>query len=252
MFKAVKVKDMIKVTFDYDPELVNKVRGIQGRKYDMSTKAWSVPENAINELRMIFGDFELEEQEESINRNCFSEELNEITNESIRKFAKWCLEQLPDYFYEVAASSTGKYHPKYSLGKGGLVRHTKAAYKIANELLENHTIQNFNEVEKDIIRISILLHDGLKHGIKYNRYVIATHPLEVVNYIENKMKENNKNFIDDFTWNEIASCIRSHMGEWNTDYKTKQEILPKPKSDMQKFVHLCDYLASRKCIEVLL
>jgi hypothetical protein len=40
------------------------------------------------------------------------------------------------------------------------------------------------------------------------------------------------------------------MGEWNTDYKTKQEIMPKPQTDMEMFVHECDYLASRKNIIV--
>ena len=40
------------------------------------------------------------------------------------------------------------------------------------------------------------------------------------------------------------------MGEWNTDYKTKEEVLPLPESEMQKFTHLCDYLASRKMLEV--
>ena len=41
---------------------------------------------------------------------------------------------LPEYFFEVAASSTGKYHPVYALGVGGLVRHTIAAVEIANEM----------------------------------------------------------------------------------------------------------------------
>ena len=36
------------------------------------------------------------------------------------------------------------------------------------------------------------------------------------------------------------------MGQWNTDYRTKKEILPKPKTAAQKFVHQADYLASRK------
>ena len=55
--------------------------------------------------------------------------------------------------------------------------------------------------------------------------------------------------MEDDCWYQIAECIKSHMGEWNTDYKTKEEVLPKPESVMQSFVHLCDYLASRKCLE---
>ena len=48
---------------------------------------------------------------------------------------------------------------------------------------------------------------------------------------------------------DIANCIHSHMGKWNTDYRTKREILPKPKTVVEKFVHTCDYLASRKYLE---
>ena len=42
----------------------------------------------------------------------------------------------------------------------------------------------------------------------------------------------------------IAELVESHMGEWN------YSVLPKPKTDLQKFVHECDYLASRKFLEV--
>ena len=54
----------------------------------------------------------------------------------------YLIDSLPDYFFEVAAASTGKYHPKYAQGEGGLVRHTKAAVKIAYELLADPAIGN--------------------------------------------------------------------------------------------------------------
>ena len=39
------------------------------------------------------------------------------------------------------------------------------------------------------------------------------------------------------------------MGPWNTDY-SGTEILPKPHSKCQNFVHMCDYLASRKYLDM--
>ena len=39
------------------------------------------------------------------------------------------------------------------------------------------------------------------------------------------------------------------MGYWTTDYDGN-EVLEKPKTKYQNFVHMCDYLASRKCILV--
>ncbi|WP_299054338.1 hypothetical protein [uncultured Eubacterium sp.] len=40
------------------------------------------------------------------------------------------------------------------------------------------------------------------------------------------------------------------MGEWNTD-KRSSVVLPKPSDKYGELLHLCDYLASRKDIEVL-
>ena len=72
---------------------------------------------------------------------------------------------LPDYFYEIPASSTGKYHPDFSLGEGGLVRHVKVAVRLAKELLDNPCIgDKYTNNEKDIMIFTLILHDGLKSG----------------------------------------------------------------------------------------
>ena len=47
----------------------------------------------------------------------------------------------------------------------------------------------------------------------------------------------------------ISSLIASHMGPWNTN-PYSDIILPKPKNKYQKFVHMCDYLASRRYLDV--
>ena len=72
----------------------------------------------------------------SIKTETFEQELSLIQDAERRLFVSRCLENVADYFFEVPASSTGKYHPEYSLGRGGLVRHTKAAVKIANNMLQ--------------------------------------------------------------------------------------------------------------------
>ena len=65
----------------------------------------------------------------------FAAELTLITDPGIRAFTEKCIEELPDYFFRVPASSTGKYHPRISLGEGGLLRHTQMAVQIAADLL---------------------------------------------------------------------------------------------------------------------
>lgn len=177
----------------------------------------------------------------------FKEELSWIQNDEIRKFTEKAISLLPDYFFEVAASSTGKYHPKYALENGGLIRHTKAAVAIAKDLLTLEMYGKYSQEEKDIMLAALILHDGMKHGESKSIYTIAEHPTIVVEWIINNGELNN--ILSQKNLNLLTGCIASHMGEFNTDYKTKKEILPKPKTAMQKMVHMCDYLASRKYLE---
>ena len=173
----------------------------------------------------------------------FKKELSLIKDNSIRKFVEDFLNQVPEYFFNVAASSTGKYHPDYALGEGGLIRHTKAATRIAYEMCRLDMFK-YDDIEKDLILASLILHDTYKHGKEYQTYTITKHPLvastEIINF-ESDIKKEYKDI--------ISSNISTHMGQWNMDYKTKEVVLPLPKTKMQNFVHICDYLASRKCLE---
>ena len=177
-----------------------------------------------------------------------NKEINYVKDSSRKGDLKTLIELLPEYFFEVPASSTGKYHPAFSLGDGGLVRHTKVAVRIAVELLNNNSVgMKFNEKGRDLIIMALILHDGVKSGMEKSKYTKADHPLLVSKLImENKDKLSMD--IDDIR--KMCSMIESHMGEWNTDPYTKEEILPIPRTAEQRFVHMCDYLASRKFLDV--
>ena len=73
----------------------------------------------------------------------FKEELQTIRNDNVREYTQRVLERVNDKFFHAPASSSGKYHPKYTLGDGGLYRHTCAAIKIANSLLETARLTLF-------------------------------------------------------------------------------------------------------------
>ena len=180
--------------------------------------------------------------------DCFKKELSYIKNVSYLEDFKKLIELLPDYFFEVAASSTGKYHPAFSLGEGGLLRHTKVAVRIAYELLSNPCIgDKYTSREKDLMLIALTIHDGVKHGIPKETYTRADHPLLVSKLIKEN-REQLQMSEEDISF--ICSVIETHMGPWNTHPYTKEEILPVPKSKYQNFVHMCDYLASRKFLDV--
>lgn len=175
----------------------------------------------------------------------FQIELSYIKEDRIKTAAKILIEQLPDYFFEVPASSTGKYHPSYTLGTGGLVRHTKAAVRIAYELLNDPVIGNkYTTTEKDLMLLGLIIHDGLKSGKEKSQYTKVEHPLLVVNMIKDNK---NQLHLTEEELNLLCSVIASHMGPWNTDF-SGNEVLPVPKTKYENFVHMCDYLASRKCI----
>lgn len=180
-------------------------------------------------------------------KDVFKKEYTYIANDRYRENAEKLVELLPDYFFKVAASSTGKYHPLFSLGDGGLVRHTKAAIRIAKELLDNNSIgHKFTSDEKDLLIISIMVHDGLKHGRTEEKYVRFDHPILIGEYIkENKDKLTLTDDEIDF----IVKVTASHMGEWNTN-SYSNVVLPLPKDKFQRFVHMCDFLSSRKFLDV--
>lgn len=184
---------------------------------------------------------------ETIIQNKFETELSYIKNERIRKSGKILVDLLPDYFFKIPASSTGKYHPKYTTGEYGLYKHVKAAVRIAKELLVLEMYQKiFNETEIDLIYLAIILHDGLKKGIKEEKYTRFDHPILMADYIMD-----NKDKID-LTDNELeilTDAIKTHMGQWIYDFKG-DKVLDKPTNKVQKFVHLCDFLASRKILNV--
>ena len=49
---------------------------------------------------------------------------------------------------------------------------------------------------------------------------------------------------------KVCTMIESHMGEWTYDNYQKKEVLPKPRTAEQRFVHMCDFLASRKFLDI--
>lgn len=177
----------------------------------------------------------------------FKKELSYIKNEKYVECAKNMIELLPDYFFSIPASSTGKYHPGFAQGDGGLVRHTKVAVRMCYELANNNSIgHSFKSDEKDLMLIALIMHDGVKSGIPKEKYTRVDHPLLAAKLIrDNKDKIGLSDDEIDF----VCSVIETHMGEWNTDFNGN-EVLPVPKNKYQRFVHMCDFLASKKFIEV--
>lgn len=188
----------------------------------------------------------------------FTNELKTFKNEDIREFVEVLIDNAPDYFFHVGASSTGKYHPKYALGDRGLVRHTKSVLRFYNHMMSiEQNYNTFTEREIDLGRVACIVHDILKSGNtehyseKSNNgentvFTVFNHPLLSAKYIMSYKDQ----YLSEEELKFIALAVGSHMGQWNTNKHEPNVVLPKPKTEMQKLVHLADYLASRKDIDV--
>lgn len=167
----------------------------------------------------------------------FVNELGDIADPKIREFATKMIEGADDYFFIVPASSSGKYHPTFDLGDGGLVRHTRCVAYYAGCIAESFM---FSQRDKDIIILAGLAHDIKKQGNGEGRHTVTEHPILAADYVLSIAKE----MPDVFTSEELSKltqAIRSHMGKWGT-----KDGLPAPESEFDKCLQAADYIASRK------
>lgn len=174
----------------------------------------------------------------------FKDEIDYIDDLNNKSDLKKLINLLPDYFFKVPASSTGKYHPEFASGDGGLYRHTKVVAKIAMELLEIE--DRFSQNDKELIVMASVMHDGFKYGIIKEEYTRFDHPLissHVIMENSKKLKMSMDNL------RKLCMIIESHMGKFNKDYRGNA-ILPLPRNELERFLNRCDYLASRKFIGI--
>lgn len=180
-------------------------------------------------------------------KEVFKKEINYLKNITYRKNVQTLIELVPDYFFIIPAASTGKYHPQFAQGEAGLVRHTKVALKIAKDILSLEYMNNiFTNDEKDLLLIAIMFHDTHKLGVPKEKYTRFDHPLLAASFIKDNQ---DKTTFTDKEINIITKTISSHMGQWNTN-SYSNITLPKPNDKYEFFVHMCDFLSSKKYLDV--
>ena len=167
----------------------------------------------------------------------FVNELNDIRDEKVRAFATKMIEEADDYFFVVPASSSGKYHPTFDLGEGGLVRHTRCVVYYSECISESY---DFDNRTRDMLIVSALAHDIKKQGDGLGKHTVKEHPLLAASYMD-KIAEM---VPDAFTPDELEimkGAVRSHMGKWG-----REDGLPVPSTEFEKCLQVADYIASRK------
>lgn len=178
----------------------------------------------------------------------FSDELKLIRDTKVKQFVIDIFNELcPDYFWTCPCSTSGKYHPQFALGKGGLIRHVRSAIWWGIELSRALETEQYN----DEMIAALLLHDLIKNGkgLKSNGRplesgVTGTHGVTLAALISD---DGYDSIMPDWKV-RICNGIAGHMGIWTTDKQYR------PCNEFAKLIHLADYCASRKVdglIEVL-
>ena len=162
----------------------------------------------------------------------FENELQLISDFNLRQQVRNLLDKVDPRHATEPASSTGKYHPDFAHGSGGLIRHTKAVVMLANELCNTRP-----DIDRDNVIAAAILHDMHKYD-NISMHTCHEHPYLMA--------------LDAAALNlpqEVIGLIESHMGQWTKSKRSFIE-LPMPANDSEWLLHYADYLASRTWLKL--
>ena len=169
----------------------------------------------------------------------FEREIQLIESVDLQDFVRFYFdEKVGDWFWKSGASSSGKFHPQFTKGEGGLVKHTRAVAWMCEELLKMSSYAYMKSEYKDYARVACLLHDTCKYGTgdTEDKDCYKNHGAIAAERVR-------------LAWDEfgfegeapelLLMAIRSHMGQWVEDRNDR------PFTNIDRLVHLADYIASR-------
>lgn len=184
-------------------------------------------------------------------RNILEPVINTLSiSREYRNLAEFLIDQLDDYWFIKPASSTGKYHPKFNNGEGGLVRHSLNVCMWWQQMYRAFEQELISFSGRDDIYnlglIACLFHDAKKYGDteENSRWVKKDHDVKSMEWFLHNVEiyehTNDMNF-DNKAINYIANAIDHHNGPWSTHGA--------PRTIFEKLVFICDYASSQKIHE---
>lgn len=184
-------------------------------------------------------------------RNILEPVINTLSiSRDYRSLTEFLIEQLDDYWFIKPASSTGKYHPKFNNGEGGLVRHSLNVCMWWQQMYKafEQELMSFSGRDDiyDLGLIACLFHDAKKYGDaeENSRWVKKDHDVRSMEWFLHNVEiyehMNDMNF-DNKAINYIANAIDHHNGSWSTHGA--------PRTIFERLVFICDYASSQKIHE---
>ena len=173
----------------------------------------------------------------------FEREILNIENEDLRGFVRYYFDNcVGKWFWQSGASASGKHHPQFAQGDGGLMRHTRAVEWVCEELLRMSTYAYMKPIYKDYARAACLLHDTRKYGAEdaEDKTCYARHGALAADAIDREWLH----CFGEYAPELLTMAVRSHMGQWVEDREDR------PFTNIDRLVHLSDYVASRDFFDI--
>ena len=182
----------------------------------------------------------------------FEDFLKTFETDELRLYCEDTINRMPNYIFQIPSSTSLKYHNQTQCSAGGQILHVLMTVEVLNYILGlEYVKQKYPKPkQRDCMRIAMCLHDSYKCGVPEsgkNQYTVFQHPLLAAEWVRiTKVPHDIKKGLKEY----IARLIESHSGEWTTNKKTS-DVLPKPETDDQFLIHLCDYLSSRSNLDMI-
>ena len=178
-----------------------------------------------------------------IRRQVFEAASENFETERIKAYFLDMSEEVPDYFFEIPASTSGKYHNAQQCAFCGLLVHAYMISAWIDMMLPLESIKGkYTPEQRDLMRCFGLLHDSVKCGWNGSQYTVQDHPMLSAELVRTKHPAHNLKY-DEREF--LAGLCAAHSGEWNKS-RSGQEIMPKPENDAERMCHYADMTCSRK------
>lgn len=166
----------------------------------------------------------------------FAPELALIQDEKLKAKMMDIFSDVEDIHKCEPASSTGKYHPEFAQGDGGLVRHTKAVVWLTVDMLRARPDLVDDQFTQDVYVVAAILHDMCKYHHN-SRFTQFDHPAEMASRCAQ------------IGLQAVAVLIGPHMGRWSNSPRSPTK-LETPRDEKQWLLHYADYIASRTWVQM--
>lgn len=181
----------------------------------------------------------------------FIEKIDQILKKHLtpNSFDLWIgiCEKISNNCWKKPTSSTKKYHRKEDEGGrvGSVSEHTWEMIYAADKL-----VRMFDGIiNKDVIFLSIALHDSYKYGLVKSCKFTETKHDHIIAEIIKKNRNIFKQALSDNDINLLENAVRFHSGKWSTDADKNFGIDNFTAEVM--FLHILDMMSSQNLIKVL-